>query len=450
MTHDTHPTDRTPTTPAPASHHPTDQPPTSPAPLTTAPAVPAPSTTPHPPATPPVVTALPVERSRGCPFSPPAELAELRAQQPLTRMRYPDGHLGWLATGYAAVRAITAHPGFSSRYELTHIPFPGTEGMELPPAAVGDLTGIDPPEHTRYRRLLMGKFTVRRMRLLASRARQIAAERLDAMERGGPVVDLVEAYARPVPALMICELLGVPEEHRADFQLRATAISDHAIPPEGQLAALTELNAHVRDLVTAKRAHPTDDLLSDLTSTDLTDEELAGVGGFLLAAGLDTTVHTITMGTYALLNHPEQAAALRDDPTLTDGAVEELLRYLSVAHTGARTALEDVEVAGQLVRAGETVTLAVGAANRDPERFPDPDTLDLRRKATGHLAFGHGIHQCLGQQLAREELRAALPALFRRFPDLRLAVPPEEIPPRRDMTLHGVECLPVTWGPTTP
>ncbi|MFF5127296.1 cytochrome P450 [Streptomyces syringium] len=389
---------------------------------------------------------LPIQRPEGCPFDPPAELAELRERQPLTRLRYPDGHLGWLATGHSAVRAIAADTRFSSRYELMHYPFPGTEDLEVPPATVGDLTGMDQPEHTRYRRLLAGKFTVRRMRALTARVEQITAEHLDAMERQGPTVDLVRAFAHPVPALVICELLGVPEARRAVFMERAAAISSPESSLDEQIAALAGLGEFFRDLISDKRAHPTDDVLSDLTTSDLTDEELAGIAGFLLAAGLDTTANMIGLGTFALLTHPDQAAALRADPGLADQAVEELLRYLTITPTGVRAALEDVEVDGQLIRIGESVTISIQAANRDPARFDDPDTLDIHRKATGHLAFGHGIHQCLGQQLARVEMRVALPALLTRFPTLRLAVPPEEVPLRTDMNIYGVHRLPVTWG----
>jgi len=406
---------------------------------------PATEQTAHQAAAQPEPVTLPLTRAAGCPFDPPAELAELREQQPLRPMRYPDGHVGWLATGHAVTRAIAADPRFSSRYELLRLPVPGGPSGPLPPAPIGDLTGIDAPEHTRYRRLLAGKFTVRRMRLLTERVEQITADHLDAMERQGPVVDLVQAFAHPVPALMICELLGVPQSDRAGFQEHAAMLSSPDAGLEEQMAALTALTECVGELVPAKRAHPTDDLLSDLTTTDLTDDELAGIGGFLLAAGLDTTANMLGLGTFALLSHPEQAAALRADPGLADQAVEELLRYLSIAHTGIRAALEDVELDGQLIKAGDTVTVSVSAANRDPLKFPDPDTLDLQRKATGHLAFGHGAHQCLGQQLARVEMRVAFPALFGRFPTLRLAVPPEDVPLRDAMNIHGVHQLPVTW-----
>jgi cytochrome P450 len=385
---------------------------------------------------------LPTARSTGCPFDPPRELAGLR-DQPVRRMTFPDKHEGWLVAGHAQARAVLADPRFSSRHELAHYPL--ADVGELPPAPVGTLTAMDGPEHSRYRKLLAGKFTVRRMRQLTVRLEEITSAQLDFMAEQGSPADLVSAFAQPVPAVMICELLGVPYADRESFQRDAAVLSGVDVKPEEQYAAFGAIAGYLRGLVTAKRTDPTDDLLSDLTSSDLTDDELAGVASFLLGAGLDTTANMIALGTFALLSHPAQLAALRDDPTLVDGAVEELLRYLTIAHTGARAALEDVELDGRLIRAGETVALAIGAANRDPAKFPDPDRLDVRRQATGHLAFGHGVHQCLGQQLARVEMRVALPALLDRFPGLRLAVPPEEVPLRHDSDIYGVHRLPVTW-----
>ncbi|WP_435121543.1 cytochrome P450 [Amycolatopsis thermoflava] len=390
------------------------------------------------------LASLPTARPAGCPFDPPAELGEIRAHRPLVRMSYPDGHRGWLVTGHAQARAVLGDSRFTSRYELMHYPLPGLDG-DIPPAPVGDLTGIDAPEHTRYRKLLAGKFTVRRMRQLTERVEEVAAEHLDAMAQHGPAVDLVQAYAHPVPAVLICELLGVPYSDREFFHTQVTALMTPQSTPDEQFAAYGALQDYLLDLVRAKRVEPTDDVLGDLTTSDLTDEELSGIGTFLLGAGLDTTANMIALGAFALLRHPDQLAALRDDPALADSAVEELLRYLTIAHTGVRAALEDVELDGQVIRAGESVTIAANAANRDPERFPDPDTLDLRRHAAGHLAFGHGIHQCLGQQLARVEMRVAIPALFARFPTLRLAVPADEVPLRHDMSIYGVHRLPVTW-----
>ncbi|MFJ3560606.1 cytochrome P450 [Streptomyces anulatus] len=432
-------------------------------------------------ATPDELPVLPTDRHTGCPFDPPAALTAL-SDRPVRRLRYADGHVGRLVTGHAAARAVLADPRFSSRYELLHLPMPmeGAPG-ELPPAPVGDILGLDAPEHTRYRRLLAGRFTVRRMRQLTGRIERFTADCLDAMEQAGTTADLVEAFARPVPTLVICELLGVPYADRGRFLGLVEIIFDQAADAGARDEAYAGLLRYVGELVLAKRAEPTDDLLSDLASpgpalapapghalapalapapgpgsgvlaasgsdaSGLSDEELAGIGGLLLAAGLDTTANMLGLGAFALLSDPGQAAALRADPDLAGPASEELLRYLSVADPLLRSALEDVEVEGELIRAGETVTVSVQAANRDPRRFPDPDRLDIRRRATGHLSFGHGPHQCLGQQLARVEMTVALPALFARFPALRLAVPPGEVPLRERSSIYGVVSLPVAWG----
>ncbi|WP_406225244.1 cytochrome P450 [Streptomyces anulatus] len=408
---------------------------------------------------------LPTDRHTGCPFDPPAALTAL-SDRPVRRLRYADGHVGRLVTGHAAARAVLADPRFSSRYELLHLPMPmeGAPG-ELPPAPVGDILGLDAPEHTRYRRLLAGRFTVRRMRQLTGRIERFTADCLDAMEQAGTTADLVEAFARPVPTLVICELLGVPYADRGRFLGLVEVIFDQAADAGARDEAYAGLLRYVGELVLAKRAEPTDDLLSDLAApgpapgagsgdlaapgpaaSGLSDEELAGIGGLLLAAGLDTTANMLGLGVFALLADPVQLEALRADPDLAGPASEELLRYLSVADPLLRSALEDVEVEGELIRAGETVTVSVQAANRDPRRFPDPDRLDIRRRDTGHLSFGHGPHQCLGQQLARVEMTVALPALFARFPALRLAVPPGEVPLRERSSIYGVVSLPVAWG----
>ncbi|WP_414168848.1 cytochrome P450 [Streptoverticillium reticulum] len=394
-----------------------------------------------------MLESLPTQRPAGCPFDPPEELARLREQDPLTRLAFPDGHRGWLVTGHALARAVVSDPRFSSRHELMHIPMPGMAPTEsIPPAGPGMFIGHDAPEHTRYRRLLMGKFTLRRMRQLTERVEEVTAAQLDAMEQQGPVVDLMRTYAQPIPALMICELLGVPYDEHETFQRHTMALNDHNATVEDRGAAMNALGTMLYELVVAKRAAPTDDVLGDLAAGDeLTDEELTNIAVLLLGAGLDTTANMIALGTFALLQHPEQLAAMRSGPEVVDTAVEELLRYLSIAHTGVRTALEDVELDGRPIKAGETVVLSVMAANRDPARFADPDRLDVRRRATGHLALGFGIHQCLGQQLARVEMRVAFPALFTRFPDLRLAVPAGEVPLRTDSDIYGVERLPVAW-----
>ena len=388
---------------------------------------------------------LPTGRPSGCPFDPPAQLRESPA---LSRLSYADGHVGWLGTSRDAARAVLGDPRFSIRYELLHLPYASAMAVgQLPPAAPGDFTGMDAPQHTRYRRLLVGEFTVRRMRQLTERVEQVTAAQLDEMERIGPPADLVESFAFPVPTQLICELLGVPYEEREKFQRNASLIassSGDSVPEEFGTAML-ELQSYIGALVAEKRAHPTDDLLSGLTRSDLTDEELGMIGLLLLGAGLETTASMIALGTWALLDNPDQFAALRADPDKAGTAIEELLRYLSIVPFTMRAALEDVEIDGQLIKQGETVTLSLQQANRDATYYPNPDAVDIARDAATQVAFGHGIHQCLGQQLARVELRVAIPALINRFPGLRLAVPAEEISLRGNATMAGVHSLPVTW-----
>ncbi|GAB3418766.1 cytochrome P450 [Flindersiella endophytica] len=389
---------------------------------------------------------LPTERTAGCPFDPPAELARLREESPVVPMVYPDGHVGWFVTPHALVREVLADPRFSRRAELTHNPLAGTP---LQPAPPGIFTAMDPPEHTRYRRQLTGQFTVRRMRQLTGQVEQIATEHLDAMEEHGPPADLVTAFAQPIPGLVISELLGVPSSERARFQdaMRDMLRLDTSL--EEKMATFAEVQRYMYDLVLAKRAEPTDDLLSGLISEgDLTDEELAAIGSVLIGAGFDTTANMLALGAYALISRPDQLAAFQTaigNPAAVGHAVEELMRYLTIVPMTMRTALEDVELGGQVIKAGQTVTVSLQAANRDGAHFGNPDTLGLEQTVHGHVGFGHGIHQCLGQQLARVEMQVGFSALFSRFPALRLAVPPEEVPMRDDMAIYGVHRLPVTW-----
>lgn len=385
--------------------------------------------------------AIPTTRGTGCPFDPPVGL---RTPRPPVRLTYPDGHLGWLVSSRILVRAVLADPRFSARSELTHKPIGGASTTAMPlPAPPGAFIGTDPPVHTRYRHLLTGQFTVHRMRALTERVREITLARLDEMQRHGPEGDLVELFAQPISALVICELLGVPYADRDEFLGRGVTLGSLDTSVEQKYAAYTALVGYLSQLVKAKRTEPLDDLLSGLTSSDLTDDELTNIGFSLLGGGLDTTANMLSLGVFALLQHPDQLAVLRAEPR---HAVEELLRYLSVVPCTVRAALEDVELGGELIRAGESVTVYLPAANRDPEHCGDPGTLDLRRDTVGHVAFGHGVHQCVGQHLARVEMAVAFPALFERFPTLRLAVEPEQVPTREDMLIYGVHRLPVSWA----
>ncbi|MGW5644864.1 cytochrome P450 [Saccharopolyspora sp. NPDC003752] len=398
----------------------------------------------------PIPQGLPMERNAG-PFDPPREISRLRDARPVSPMLFPDGHEGWLVTGYEAVRQLLADTRFSSRQDIgvIHVPYE-TPGMpvatEPSPQMPGLFVAMDPPDHTRLRRKLTGAFTVKRMRMLEEQIIAVTERQLDELARLAPPVDLVKEFALPVPSLVICELLGVPYADRETFQANSSQFMVKDQTLEEKMAAVGAMNAYLAELVTSKRADPGDDILSDLARhDDLTIEELTGAAFLLLLAGHETTANMLALGTFALLEHPEQLAELRADPDLLPDAVEELMRYLSVADVFYRYAAEDIELGGETIREGSTVVVSLLAANRDPQRFDDPDTLDIHRKARGHLSFGHGIHQCLGQQLARIEMRAGFDGLLRRFPTLELAVPADEVKLKTDMNIYGVHELPVTW-----
>ncbi|MFI1157328.1 cytochrome P450 [Streptomyces sioyaensis] len=401
----------------------------------------------------PVPHGLPMDRDAG-PFNPPRQITRLREARPVSPLVFPDGHEGWLVTGYDAVRQLMADTRFSSRQDIgiLHVPYetPGMPAATEPsPQIPGMFIAMDPPDHTRLRRRLTGAFTVKRMKTLEERIIAITERQLDELACLTPPVDLVKEFALPVPSLVICELLGVPYADRETFQVNSAKfmVKDQSL--EEKMAAYGALTTYLAELVTRKRAAPGEDILSDLARhEDLTIEELTGAAFLLLLAGHETTANMLALGTFALLEHPGQFAELRANPDLLPGAVEELLRYLSVADTFYRYATEDIELGGETIGKGSTVVVSLLAANHDPQRFENPDTLDIHRKARGHLSFGHGIHQCLGQQLARIEMRAGFDGLLRRFPTLKLAIPADEVKLRTDMNIYGVHELPVTWTET--
>ncbi|MFE4861924.1 cytochrome P450 [Streptomyces sp. NPDC056670] len=403
----------------------------------------------------PVPHGLAMKRDAG-PFDPPSEITRLREARPVSPLVFPDGHQGWLVTGYEALRQLLADNRFSSRQDIgpLHVPYdvPGMPAVTEPsPQIPGVFIAMDPPDHTRMRRKLTGAFTVRRMKQLEDSIIEIAERQLESMARLTPPVDLVKEFALPVPSLVICELLGVPYTDRETFQVNSAKFMEKDVALDEKMAAYTALTSYLGELVTRKRAEPGEDLLSDLARhDDLSIEELTGAAFLLLLAGHETTANMLSLGAFALLEHPEQLAELRADPELMPGAVEELMRYLSVADIFYRYATEDIELCGETIPKGSTVVISLLAANRDPQRFDDPDALDIRRNARGQLAFGHGVHQCLGQQLARIEMRAGFEGLLRHFPTLQLAVPAADVRVRDDMNIYGVHELPVTWAESAP
>jgi cytochrome P450 len=314
---------------------------------------------------------------------------------------------------------------------------------------VGQLLAQDPPEHTRLRRMLTKEFGQARIRRLAPRITEIVDAQLDAMAAAGPPSDLMTEFAIPIPSLVICELLGVPYADRDEFQARSHRILDTTLEPHEHVKIQRETRGYMSELVERARREPRDDLLGMLVSEhgdEMTRHELANLGALLLTAGHDTTSSMLGLSLVALLDHPEQLALIRDDPAAVRPAVEELLRYLSIVHSGMpRVALTDTEVAGVAIPEGAIVLCSLSTANRDPRHIEDPDRFDVRRGSPRHLAFGHGIHHCLGAPLARMEMETALPALLRRFPGLAHAGRPDEVPFRGHHVNYAPWALPVTW-----
>ncbi|WP_328842928.1 cytochrome P450 [Streptomyces sp. NBC_00258] len=390
--------------------------------------------------------ALPMDRTTL--LDPPAAYARLREESPVSRIALWGGNTPWLVTRHEDARAVLADPRFSS--ENIREGFPGLQPTP-PPRTPGQLFAMDPPDHTRLRRMLIPDFTFRRVEELRPVIRTLTDSLIDDLMAKEPSgADLVKHFTLPLPLQVICELLGVPYADREFIHRQAAAFATVTAGPEAMRAGWAALFGYLSELLAAKTAAPGDDLMSRLaTDRVATDEataaEAAGMLVQLLIAGHETTASMLSLGAVTLLTHPGQLAALRADPALVPGAVEELLRYLTVVHIGMRRiALEDVEVGGVTVRAGEGVVVSLQAANRDPRAFPEPDTFDITRDAQHHLSFGHGPHHCLGQSLARAELQTALPALFQRLPELRLAVPAGEFA-LHGRAIHGVSELPVTW-----
>lgn len=394
--------------------------------------------------------AVPLPTARTTPFDPPPVLADLRAAHPVSRLRFPDGHIGWLVTSHEIAREVLSDRRFSSHNEMRRpvVRLPVADDRGLRPMMSGTFIAMDPPDHTRYRRLLNGQFSSRRMQMLEPRITAIVNERLDAMERIGPPLDLVSEFSAHIPPAVICELFGVPPAEREIVRRHSATLVRLEATPEEAKGAWQSLMDFLLDLIRRKRVDPGDDLISGLiASGELNSEEMAGVSFLILFGGHETTANMLGLGMFALLSNPDQLAALRADASLIDGAIDELLRYLSVVQLGTvRGALEDVELHGQRIKAGESVCVSLPTVNRDPTRFDHPDDLILTRPPGGHLAFGHGVHRCLGEPLARVELRIGYTELLRRFPTLRLATGPENVPMRSDMIIYGVHELPIEWN----
>ncbi|GAA5702309.1 cytochrome P450 [Streptomyces avermitilis] len=375
-------------------------------------------------------------------LDPLPELGALSARAPLAEADLTDGptpSMGWLVTGPEEVRAVL---GDTERFSTA----PPADGSR--PVQPGNLIQYDPPDHTRLRQLLTPEFTVRRMSRLRPAVDAVVADCLDALEKAGQSADFMRYVAWPLPGLVMSELFGVPRDDRAELA-RVLKVSRPAFRGrQVQMTAGAAYLSYVDQLVTRKRRDPGDDLLGRLVrdhGDDISHEELVGLTAFVIGSGVENMASMLGLGILALLENPAQLAQLRQCPHLIDQAVEELIRYLSIIPTASpRTARADVPLGGRVIKAGDRVACSLFAANRVRPPGTPPDRLDITREPAAHVGLGHGIHYCIGASLVRMELTSAYLAVLNRFPELRCAVPPEEIR-FRPQAPYGVETLPVAW-----
>jgi cytochrome P450 len=378
-------------------------------------------------------------------LDPVPELAAARAE-PISRLKLPFGMRAWLVTGHEEAKAVLSDgKGFSNDY--TNLI--GTAGIEAD-TNPGGLGFADPPVHTRLRKLLTPEFTMRRLNRLQPRIESIVAGALDSMAEADGPVDLWESFALPIPSLTICELLGVSYEDRDDFQRLSTARFDLFGGASASFGAMSESLSYLHEIVKKQRAEPGDGLLGMIVrehGDQVDDIELAGLADGVLTGGLETTASMIALGALVLLRSEESRAAALGDADSVNKFVEELLRYLTVVQVAfPRFAREDLDVAGTHISEGDIVIVSLSGANRDPVLGNAIERFDPARAASPHVAFGYGLHRCIGAELARMELRTAYPALLRRFPDLKLAIDPDALTYRKTSIVYGVESLPVLLG----
>jgi cytochrome P450 len=391
--------------------------------------------------------SIPAPRAAGCPLLPPAVFAEWRAADGLQLASW-HGRPTWVVSRYEDIRAALVDPRLSAD-TISAALEAVNEGGNVPVA----FPRIDDPEHNRLRRMMTRDFTFRRAEAMRPQIQKLVDGFIDDMIASGPPADLVRDFALPVPSLVISVLLGVPYEDHEFFQRNSSIGIDSNSTDAEKATATGAVFQYVQELVTLKEREPSDDLISRLV-TDyvatgaITRETVAMNGVILLLAGHETTANMISLGTLALLQHPDHLARLRDgdDPALVANIVEELMRYLTIVHSLVeRVATADLTIRGQLIRTGELVIMNLPAGNWDTTFVDNPEAFDIDRSARGHLGFGFGVHQCIGQNLARAELQIALSTLARRLPGLRLAVPESDLRFENEKEIFGIRALPVTW-----
>ncbi|ONK09535.1 cytochrome P450 [Streptomyces sp. MP131-18] len=396
--------------------------------------------------------AFPVPR--GCPFAAPEAYREWREKGPVTRVTLPTGRAAWVVTGYHEVRAVLADPRVSA--DVRHPNFPAlVQGEQEVGAESRPFIRMDPPEHTRFRRMLLAEMTVRKARRMRRDIQRVVDERVDELLAFGPPADLVRHFAHAVSSTVMCELVGVrradPAFRRVTGTLGSQVFGGGSSTAEGASEGVGALSSVVDDLIAERAARPGEDLLSRLVVEQLNPglvsrEELVTTIAILIVAGWETTTNQIALSVLALLHHPGLWEQLRADYSLLPAAVEELLRALSVGDSIAlRTATEDLDIGGHIIPAGDGIIPLLAAANHDHNVFREPDSIDFGRAEKKHVAFSYGVHQCVGQNIARLELNIAVGTLLDRVPTLRSTVHPEEIRFRHDGIAFGPEQLPVTW-----
>lgn len=376
-------------------------------------------------------------------LDPVPALATTREKEPVTKLPLPFGVNVWLVTGYGEAKTVL---GDAKAYSNDFSNLVGEHGASASHSP-GGLGFADPPEHTRLRKLLTPEFTMRRLSRLTPDIKEIIDKQLDEMAAADGPVDLVEHFALPIPSLVICELLGVPYDDRDDFQRLSMARFDLFGGATASFSAISESLAYLTEVVKKQREEPGDGLLGMIIKEhgdQVSDQELAGLADGVLTGGFETTASMLALGALVLLQDQDAFKLVHDDDTAVHGFVEEVLRYLTVVQVAfPRFARADVEVGGVQIAKGDVVIVSLSGADRDPTLGPGLEQVDPHRAPTSHLAFGHGVHRCIGAELARMELRAAYPALLRRFPNMRLASPAEDLTYRKVSIVYGVETLPV-------
>lgn len=397
------------------------------------------------------VPSFPIPRAPGCPLDPAPELAELQERAPLVRVRLWDDSTPWLVTRHAEQCALLSDRRVSADWMQPGYPF-HSEFLRDHHEEGQFLTAMEGPEHLRLRRMIARPFTPRKVEQLRPTVQQVVDDHIDALLAGPKPADFVADFALPIPSITICHVLGVPYEDHDFFQHAIRTMTGSDVPDDVVNESQGELYRYLARLIGRKLAAPEDDLLSQLATErlatgQLNRHQLVMLVLFLLISGHETTASMIALGTLALLQHPDQIAVLKDsDGPEVAAAVDELLRYLTTVQPGRRrVAVEDIEIAGQVIRAGEGLILPEEIGNRDESVFPDAGELDLRRDAGQQLAFGHGVHKCTGQPLARLELQVVFAALFRRIPTLALAADLVDLPFMDDGLGYGVKKMPVSW-----